>query len=136
LFVTGVDFVVTPAGPWVTNGLQFFLQQPGNTTPQGTLATLTVDVAASTPLCVVTNFSASPNPVPLSGAHATTINVNAACAYDVRIGSPSGTVFFTTLGQASSTTGPWVANGMTFYLQLLGDTTPAGTLGKLTVALK
>jgi hypothetical protein len=33
-------------------------------------------------------------------------------------------------------TGPWVTNGMTFYLQLHGDATPAGTLGKLTVAVQ
>jgi hypothetical protein len=137
LFVTAADQVVTPAGPWVTNGMQFFLQQHGDTTPQGTLATLTMSVLASAPLCVVTNFSANPNPI-ISGtrAGATTINVNAGCAYDVRIGSPNGTIFFTALGPMSGTTGPWVTNGMTFYLQLFGDATPAGTLGKLTVAVQ
>jgi hypothetical protein len=125
------------AGPWVTNGMQFFLQQHGDTTPQGTLATLTVSVLASAPLCVVTDFSANPNPI-VSSTHtgATTINVNAGCAYDVRIGSPIGTLFFTALGPISWMTGPWVTNGMTFYLQLHGDATPAGTLGKLTVAVQ
>ena len=96
-----------------------------------------MSVVASTPLCVVTNFSASPNPVPSStGVGATTINVNAACAYDVRVGSPDGTIFFTALGATSGMTGPWVKNGMTFYLQLHGDSTPAGTLGELTVAVQ
>jgi len=33
----------------VTNGTEFFLQQHGNTTPQGTLATTTVSVVASAP---------------------------------------------------------------------------------------
>jgi hypothetical protein len=96
-----------------------------------------MSVLASAPLCVVTNFSANPNPI-ISGtrAGATTINVNAGCAYDVRIGSPNGTIFFTALGPMSGTTGPWVTNGMTFYLQLFGDATPAGTLGKLTVAVQ
>jgi hypothetical protein len=136
LFATASNQLVIPVGPWVTNGMQFFLQQHGDTTPQGTLATLTMSVLASAPLCVVTDFSASPNPI-ISGAHAgaTTINVNAGCEYDVRIGGPSGTIFFTAAGPLSEMTGPWVTNGMTFYLQLHGDATPAGTLGKLTVAV-
>ena len=137
LFATAENVVVAPAGPWVTNGMQFFLQQAGNITPQGTMATLTVGVQASQPICALTDFSAIPNPVPSSnGVGATTISVNAACAYDVRIGSPEGTIFFTALGAASAPTGPWVINGMTFYLQLHGDSTPAGTLGKLTVAVQ
>ncbi|MBZ5592531.1 MAG: Ig-like domain repeat protein [Acidobacteriia bacterium] len=137
LLATKENIAVTPAGPWVTNGMQFFLQQMGNTTPQGTMATLTVEVLASTPLCVVTDFSANPNPIlSPTRAGATTINVNAGCAYDVRIGSPNGTIFFTGLGQTSGMTGPWVTDGMTFYLQLLGDSTPAGTLGKLAVAVQ
>ena len=136
LFVTAENQIMTPVGPWVTNGMQFFLQQHGDTTPQGTLATVTMSVLASAPLCVVTDFSANPNPI-VSGtrAGATTINVNAGCAYDVRVGSPSGTLFFTALGPMSAITGPWVTNGMTFYLQMSGDTTPAGTLGTLTVAV-
>jgi hypothetical protein len=137
LFASKENIMVAPAGPWVTNGMQFFLQQLGDTTPQGTLATLTVGVLASAPLCAVTNFSASPNPILSStGVGATTIKVNAACAYDVRVGSPDGTIFLTALGAASGTTGPWVRNGMTFYLQLHGDSTPAGTLGELTVAVQ
>jgi hypothetical protein len=136
LFLTATDAVDIPAGPWVTNGMQFFLQQHGDTTPQGTLGMLTMSVLASAPLCVVTDFSASPNPIISgTGGGATAINVNAGCAYDVRIGSPGGTIFFTALGPMSAMTGPWVTNGMTFYLQLQGDATPAGTLGKLTVAV-
>jgi hypothetical protein len=38
-----------PTGDTVTNGMQFFLQQQGNATSQGTLATLTVPVVASAP---------------------------------------------------------------------------------------
>jgi hypothetical protein len=117
--------------------MQFFLQKQGDTTPQGTLATLMMSVLASAPLCLVTDFSANPNPI-VSGTHAgtTTINVNAGCEYDVRIGGPAGMIFITAVGPASGMTGPWVTNGMTFYLQLHGDTTPAGTLGKLTVAVQ
>ena len=137
LFATASNQLVIPVGPWVTNGMQFFLQKQGDTTPQGTLATLTMSVLASAPLCLVTDFSANPNPI-VSGTHAgtTTINVNAGCEYDVRIGGPAGMIFITAVGPASGMTGPWVTNGMTFYLQLHGDTTPAGTLGKLTVAVQ
>jgi hypothetical protein len=136
LIVTANNELVIPVGPWVTNGMQFFLQQHGDTTPQGTLATLTMSVLASAPLCVVTDFSASPNPIISgTGVGTTTINVNAGCEYDVRIGGPAGTIFFTAVGPISGMTGPWVTNGMTFYLQLHGDATPAGTLGKFTVAV-
>jgi len=40
------NFLISPTKNWVTNGMQFFLQQQGNTTAQGTLATLTVPVVA------------------------------------------------------------------------------------------
>ena len=135
LLATAVDAVVTPAGPWVTNGMQFFLQQHGDTTPQGTLGTITMSVLASAPLCLVTDFSASPNPIISPALAETTINVNASCFYDVRIGGPTGQIFFTGGGAASAPTGPWVTNGMTFYLQLHGDTTPAGTIATLAVAV-
>ena len=135
LLATAEDATVTPAGPWVTNGMQFFLQQHGDTTPQGTLATLTTTVLASAPLCLVTDFSANPNPIILPALAETTINVNANCFYDVRIGGPTGQIFFTGGGTSSAPTGPWVTNGMTIYLQLHGDSTPDGTLGKLTVAV-
>jgi hypothetical protein len=135
LFVTSQDASVTSAGPWVTNGMQFFLQQHGDTTPQGTLATLTMSVLASAPLCLVTDFSANPNPIISPALAETSINVNANCFYDVRIGGSAGQLFFTGGGAASASTGPWVTNGMTFYLQLHGDATPAGTLGTLTVAV-
>lgn len=135
LLATAEDATVTPAGPWVTNGMQFFLQQYGDTTPQGTLATLMMSVLASAPLCLVTDFSANPNPIISPALSETTINVNANCFYDVRIGGPTGQIFFTGGGAASASTGPWVTNGMTFYLQLHGDATPAGTLGKLAVSV-
>ncbi len=38
--------LASPTGDWVTNGMQFFLQQQGNKTASGTLATLTVPVVA------------------------------------------------------------------------------------------
>jgi hypothetical protein len=115
--------------------MEFFLQQHGDTTPQGTLATLTVSVLASAPLCVVTNFSANPNPIESPVPSITTISVSANCFYDVRVGGPAGTLFLTGAGAVSASTGSWVTNGMTFYLQLHGDMTPAGTLGTLGVQL-
>ncbi len=43
---TSQNVLISPTGNWVTNGMQFFLQQQGNTTAKGTLATLTVPVVA------------------------------------------------------------------------------------------
>ncbi len=40
------NVLISPTGNWVTNGMQFFLQQEGNKTASGTLATLTVPVVA------------------------------------------------------------------------------------------
>jgi hypothetical protein len=137
LLTSGHDAILAPTGPWVTNGMQFFLQAKGDLTPQGTLATLTAQVLASTPLCVVSNFSASPNPiVSPTGVGVTTIDVNAGCAFDVRLGSRDGPVFMSGALSISGPTGPWVTNGMTFYLQLHGDPTTKGTLGTLTVGVQ
>jgi len=138
LVTSGQGILVETSGPWVTNGMTFFLQQRGNTTAQGTLSTVTVSVLASAPLCVVTDFSADPNPITASvgGLGATTINVNAACLYDVRLNSPSGSLLFSGAGPGSQNTGPSVSNGMKFYLQMRGDTTPQGTLESLKVAVQ
>jgi hypothetical protein len=137
LLTSGENAITAPTGPWVGNGTKFFLQRKGDPTPQGTLATLTAQVLASTPLCVVTNFSANPNPILSStGVGVTTIDVNAACEFDVRLGSHDGPVFMSGALSISGSTGPWVSNGMMFYLQLHGDATPKGTLGTLTVAVQ
>jgi hypothetical protein len=46
LGATKQNVLISPTGNWVTNGMQFFLQEHGIKTASGTLATLTVPVVA------------------------------------------------------------------------------------------
>jgi hypothetical protein len=89
------------------------------------------------------SLAASPNPIPVTGAAdgATTISWNAPNASDVEIhvGSPNGPLFASGGNQGSAQTGPWVTDGMTFYLQDVTGGTPLtanNTLAKLVVHLQ
>jgi hypothetical protein len=67
------------------------------------------------------SLTASPNPIPVMGAAdgTTTISWNApnASYIEIHVGSPNGPLFASAGNQGSAQTGPWVADGMTFYLQ-------------------
>ena len=85
--------------------------------------------------CLVTNFTADPNPITLyDPPNATTISVAAKCQFDVRIGSPSGTL----VGSGNGTfSGPaQLSSTKTLYLQQSGNTTSQGTLQKLAVTVQ
>jgi hypothetical protein len=119
----------------VSNTL-FYLQQSGNTSSSGTLAILTFSV--SIPACVATQFYANPSPVPSSTpTGSTTINISTNCNWDLRSGGPGGSLL------SSGSFGDFlqvpasgiVRKGTKFYLQQSGNTTPAGTISTLTVAL-
>jgi subtilase family serine protease len=103
---------------WVTDGMMFYMQQQGNTTPQGTMASLMVALRPFESSCVVANFSATPNPViSYSGLGVATITANAGCPYDIRVGDWNGPVFMSSQGGLSSAiTGEWLTNGEIFYL--------------------
>lgn len=100
---------------------------------------LTVRVESGTAPCVVFSFSATPSTIiSATGVGATTITSVTDCAFDVRIGSPNGTL----LGSSKnnfypnvlvSPTGNWVNNGMEFFLQQQGNNTANGTLATLVV---
>ncbi len=141
LFATGTGSLSAQTGEWVTDGMIFYLQFGGNTTAQGTLSILTVAATAAGPpspfACTVNQFFANPNPIvtPLN-LGATTITADAQCSYDVRVGAPDGPLFASGAGLTSAQTGPWVTNGLTFYLQSWGNTLPQGTLGTVTVGLQ
>jgi hypothetical protein len=88
-------------------------------------------------------ISASPNPIPVVGQAlgVTTISWNAPAAMiiQVRVGAPNGPLLTDNFDSGSMTTGAWVTNGMTFYLQdvSMGQAnTAANTLGSVTVYLK
>ena len=79
-------------------------------------------VNAPCPVLGPPSLTASPNPIPVTGAEIhgmTTITWVApgAEAVEVRIGSPNGQLFASGGKRGSAQTGLWVADGMTFYLQ-------------------
>ncbi len=80
--------------------------------------------APGTPL-----FSASPNPIPLApGAQygATTVTWDAPLAQyvEIRVGSPSGALFTTSLPTGSLKTNVWINDGLVLYLQDISDGKP------------
>ena len=109
-------------GKWVTNGTKFYLQNVSGGLPltsANTLATVTVSVIAPP----AGTLTANPNPITVSdgsGLGVTTLNwtsVNTSTV-EVHIGAPDGTLFArSTALSGSATTGKWVGNGTTFYLQ-------------------
>ena len=85
-------------------------------------------------------IAASPNPAVQSsnGDATTTISWTASGQtwVEVHIGTPNGPLFASSLGSGSATTGPWVSNGMLFYLQNVTGSLPltaANTLGVVSV---
>jgi parallel beta-helix repeat protein len=68
------------------------------------------------------SLTASPNPIPVIGNAfhgSTTLSWNApgAGVIEIRIGSPDGPLLTIMGNRGSVETGPWVTDGMTFYLQ-------------------
>lgn len=68
------------------------------------------------------SLTANPNPIPVAAGAAlgtTNINWNAPDAevIEIHIGSPNGALFISGSNRGSAATGPWVPDGMTFYLQ-------------------
>lgn len=89
------------------------------------------------------SLTALPNPVPVTGAAigTTTISWNAPNAdyIEIHIGSPNGPLFTYDGNRGSVQTGPWVSEGLTFYLQdVTGGKplTPANTLATLVAHLQ
>ncbi|MDR3701484.1 MAG: aryl-sulfate sulfotransferase [Candidatus Sulfopaludibacter sp.] len=89
------------------------------------------------------SLTASPNPIPVTGAAngTTTISWNApnSAIVEIHVGGPNGPLFASGGNQGSSQTGPWVADGTTFYLQdVTGGKPPAAsnTLATLVVHLQ
>ena len=140
LFATGNGFTSTLTGAWVSDGLQFYLQQAGNTTSQGTLAPpLTVHINTGQPglACVATAFTASPNPIITNNQYGqTTVTAVTNCSFDVHIGSPSGPIFKEGRGYAALQTGQWVTDGMLLYLQPHNDTNATDTLSTLKLVMQ
>jgi len=90
-----------------------------------------------------TAISASPNPAihTANGDAIATISWNApsgVTAVEVHLGGPTGPLFTTGGPAGSAVTGPWVSNGMTFYLQdaTNGAGSNSTTLGTIAVTVQ
>ncbi len=106
--------------------------------------------ASSTLAIVVTGgtgtatLSASPNPIPVPPGSlygATTIQWSASSAQrvEIHVGSPTGTLFAGGGSTGSATTGAWVTDGLSFYLQDTSGGKPltaANTLAVVVVQLQ
>jgi hypothetical protein len=119
---TGSGSAVT--GNWVTDGMQFFMQDVTGGKPLTLSNTIGVATAHAPP--VTAALAATPqrmNPGDGSGLGVTTLSWSAPpqdCpalhCVDVRVGSATGPLFAGGGSTGSATTGKWVADGMTFYL--------------------
>jgi glucose/arabinose dehydrogenase len=129
-------------GQWVSNGMAFYLQDVSNRLPltsANTLATVRIRGISTTP---VGSIIAEPNPFPANaqGLGQTTLTWTSAGTNSVEIhaNAPNGNRLAATgSGTFSLTTGQWVRNGMTFYLQNVSNGLPltsANTLGTVNVA--
>lgn len=124
-------------GNWVQNQMNMYLQPHGDTDPADTLSVLTLVVQPAVAGCTVAAFSAVNNPiVTTTRLNTDTIQADASCPYDIRVGSPNGALLGSSQGAMTAQTGNWVVNGLSFYLQLRGNTTPSGTLSTFTINTK
>jgi glucose/arabinose dehydrogenase len=138
---TGPGTFSFTTGQWVQNGQTFYLQNVSNGLPltsANTLAKVTVTALSTTPSG---SISASPNPfTPNSqGLGQTTVTWTSAgtTRVEVHVDAPNGNMFAGSgPGTFSFTTGQWVQNGQTFYLQNVSNGLPltsANTLAKVTM---
>jgi len=89
------------------------------------------------------SLTASPNPIPVTGAAdgTTTISWNApnASSIEIHVGSPNGPLFASGGNHGSAQTGPWVTDGTAFCLQDVSGGRPLtaeNTLATLIVHLQ
>jgi hypothetical protein len=128
-------------GHWVTDGMTFYLQNVSNGLPltaANTLATVRMRAVSPAP---VGFLSANPNPFTpaANGLGQTTLTWTSAGTnrVELHVNAPDGKrVAASGSGTFSFSTGQWVRNGMTFYLQNVSNGFPltsAGTLATVTV---
>jgi glucose/arabinose dehydrogenase len=122
---TGPGTFSATTGQWVTDGMRFYLQNVSNGLPLTTANTLATVVMRGPH----GSISASPNPFTpnQNGNGQTTLTWTVAnlAQAEVHINSPNGSMFAGSgPGTFSSTTGQWVTDGMTFYLQNVSNGLP------------
>jgi hypothetical protein len=102
--------------------------------------TLGLASTGSAPAYRPASLTASPNPIQVKAGQGgtTTLSWNAPSSsiIQIRVNAPNGPIFTDNFNLGSMATGPWVNNGMTFYLQDASSGDPssaANTLTTLTV---
>jgi hypothetical protein len=102
-----------PTGQWVTDGMQFFLQDVSGGEPGTTLTTFTAHAAGLPGLPAGTNILISSN-----NGQLLTYAAEGPTVMEIHLNTPTGTLL-ARLYQAEGTvaTGPWVTNGLRFFLQ-------------------
>src|SRR5208283_485822 len=105
-------------GNWVSNGLQFYLQDTSNGKPltaANTLGVVTAQVVSNPTLTASPSTIVTPNGFPLGE---TTLSWDAPghVSVELLVGSPTGPVLAAGGPTGSAATGYWVTDGMTFYL--------------------
>jgi hypothetical protein len=134
------------ASGWVSDGLTFVLCDVSNgaCSSQNTVATLTAHIASDSQDTVGAGggspFVASPSPIPVAAGQLfgqTTLyfDVPGANTLQIRIGSPTGTLFAQVGASGTAATGNWVSDGLTFYLQDISNGVPGATVATATVHL-
>ena len=131
LFATGGPQGTATTGPWVTDALTFYLQDQNKPRDSsGTIAVLMVHLTTS----VETNDqqyglasfyfdpATLPNPslptsVQAGGVGHLMWSAPGVSSVEIHVGSPAGTLFARGASNGSATTGNWVSNGLSFYLQ-------------------
>ena len=90
-----------------------------------------------------TTFTATPNPILADGEDTQpvmTLNWSTTAQHiEVHLNAPDGKLFGGGGPTGTMTTGPWVLNGMTFYLQDMDNPHPGSedaTLGKITAVVQ
>jgi sugar lactone lactonase YvrE len=136
-FKEGRGYNVLQTGDWVSNQMTMYLQPHGDTSAADTLSVLTLVVQPAIAGCTVNDFSAGQNPIiTTERLNTANIHADASCPYDIRVGSPNGALLGSGQGSTTAQTGNWVVNGMSFYLQQQGNTSPSGTMSTFTVNTK
>ena len=127
-------------GHWVNDGMTFYLQDVSNGRPlasANTLATVTMRAVVTTPSG---SISANPNPFTpdVRGLGQTTLTWTSAITnkVEVHVNAPDGNRLATSgPGSFSVTTGQWVRNGMTFYLQDVSNGQPLTSANTLATVM-
>ncbi len=123
LFAVGGASGSAPTGVWVSDGLTIYLQDTSGGKPliaANTIAILVLHLQSQQGPAL---FTASPDPIQLPVRAAlgiTTLQWTAPAAsksVQIHVGAPNGILFAAGGSQGTATTGQWVYDGLTFYLQ-------------------